>query len=127
MPHIEHFALFADDLDRLRRFYQEEFGMTVALDNSRAPVRGYFLADPRGGVLEIIERPAGTAVGSTRYLCHAAFWVEDFDAARDRLAAGGATFESETAIDTPDFRTLFFADPAGNRCQIVWRSQPLVP
>jgi glyoxylase I family protein len=126
MPHIEHFALFADDLDALKGFYEEEFGLKVVLDNSKAPVRGYFLADPRGCIIELIERPAGAEVGSTRYLCHAAFWVDDFDAARDRLAARGASFEAETAIDIPAFRTLFFADPAGNRCQIVWRDKPLV-
>lgn len=125
MAHIEHFALFADDLDALKRFYETEFGLKVVLDNSRAPVRGYFLADPRGCVIELIERPAGAEVGSTRFLCHAAFWVDDFDAARDRLAGQGITFESDTALDTPDFRTLFFPDPAGNRCQIVWRSKPL--
>jgi catechol 2,3-dioxygenase-like lactoylglutathione lyase family enzyme len=127
MPHIEHFALFAEDLDGLRRFYEEEFGLKVVLDNSKAPTRGYFLADPRGCVIELIERPAGTEVGSTRFLCHVALWVDDYDATRERLASQGFVFESDSAIDTPDFRTLFFNDPAGNRCQIVWRSKPLVP
>ncbi len=127
MPHIEHFALFAEDLDGLRQFYESEFGFQVVLDNSRAPTRGYFLADPRGGVIELIERPAGTEVGSPYYVCHLAIWVDDFDAARERLAGQGFVFETNSAVDTPNFRTLFFPDPAGNRCQIVWRSQPLVP
>jgi glyoxylase I family protein len=127
MSRIEHFALFTDDLETLRAFYVEAMGLRVAVDNSRAPVAGYFLADDRGVALEIIQRPAGTPAPETRYACHAAFLVEDVVAARARLADRGCAFEEETAIDTEDFRTAFFRDPAGNRCQIVWRRSPLVP
>ncbi len=125
MARIEHFALFTDDLERLRTFYVETMGLTVVLDNSQAPVAGYFLGDDRGTMLEIIARPAGTPGAETRYVCHAAFWVDDYDAARAALAAHGARFETDTVVETPGFRTVFFRDPAGNRLQIVWRAQPL--
>jgi glyoxylase I family protein len=125
MAQIEHFALFADDLDALRDFYVGVMGMRVIVDNRRAPVPGYFLADERGGVLEIIARPAGTPAPATRYLCHVAFLVDDVPAARARLEASGARFEADTAVATEDFQTAFFDDPAGNRCQIVWRRAPL--
>jgi glyoxylase I family protein len=125
VAHIEHFALFADDLDALRAFYEEAFGMTVIVDNGKAPVRGFFLSDGAGGVLEIIERPGGVPAESTRYTCHAAFFVEDFDAARDALAKRGARFETDTVVDNPSMRTVFFDDPEGNRLQIVWRPRPL--
>jgi glyoxylase I family protein len=126
MARIEHFAVFGNDLERLRAFYVDVMGLRVVADNSQAPVRGYFLADDSGAMLEVIERPPGTVTGSTRYVCHAAFWVDDYVAARDRLAAQGASFEADTVIDTPAFRTAFCSDPEGNRVQIVWRQMPLV-
>ncbi len=125
MSKIEHFALFTDDLETLKTFYQDTMGLRVVLDNSKAPVAGYFLADDGGSVLEIIARPAGTPAANTRYVCHVAFYVDDFAAARASLEAQGAMFETDTLLDTDDFKTAFFQDPAGNRCQIVWRSHPL--
>lgn len=125
MARIEHFALFADDLDALRDFYRDAMGLRVILDNSRAPVRGYFLADDGGSVLELIERPRDRKPASTRHACHAAFLVEDFAAARRALEARGAVFEADTAVDNDAMRTAFFNDPDGNRLQIIWRSQPL--
>jgi glyoxylase I family protein len=125
MARIEHFAVFGDDLEALRAFYVETMGLRVLVDNSRAAVAGYFLGDDAGNALEIIARPAGAPGADTRYVCHAAFLVDDFPAARDRLARSGARFEPDTAIDNDDFRTAFFRDPAGNRLQIVWRARPL--
>ncbi len=127
MTRIEHFALFTDDLLALRDFYVDVLGLRVAVDNSQAPVAGYFLADDRGVALEIIQRPPGSAAVETRYACHAAFLVEDVEAARQRLEARGHAFETDTVVDTDGFKTAFFRDPAGNRCQIVWRREPLVP
>jgi glyoxylase I family protein len=125
MAHIEHFALFADDLESLRDFYTEALGLRVVADNSKAPVAGYFLADDSGCMLEIIERPPGTRKGSTRFLCHAAFLVDDYDLARADLEMRGAVLETETDVETGELRTSFFADPDGNRLQIVWRDRPL--
>jgi glyoxylase I family protein len=127
MARIEHFALFADDLDSLRRFYEDAFGMRVVLDNSKAPVRGYFLADDGGSVLELIERPGGVPAADTRYVCHTAFWVEDYPAAKAALERRGVVFETDTEVRTAAIQTGFFNDPEGNRCQIVWRSSPLRP
>ena len=125
MARIEHFALFGDDLERLRAFYTEAMGLRIIVDNSRAPVRGYFLADDGGCVLEIIERPPGTPTPSTRFACHAAFLVDDYEASKAALTALGARFEADTAVRTDEFRTEFFNDPQGNRLQIVWRAKPL--
>ena len=125
MARIEHFALFVSDLEAARDFYVEALGLRVLLDNSKAPIPGYFLADDAGTALEIIERPAGVPPVPTRYACHAAFLVPDLSAARADLEARGARFESETLVDSPDFQTAFFDDPDGNRLQIAWRSRPL--
>ena len=125
MARIEHFALFGDDLESLRAFYTESLGLRIIVDNSKAPVRGYFLSDEGGSVLEIIERPPGTPTPHTRYACHAAFWVGDYDSSKTALTDGGAVFETESEIHTESFKTGFFDDPQGNRLQIVWRAEPL--
>lgn len=125
MARIEHFAIFCENLQETRAFYQDVLGMVVVLDNSAAPVPGYFLRDDQGAILEIIARPPGTPGADTRYVCHVAFYVDDLKATQAKLEAKGFAFEADTAIHTPEFQTAFFRDPAGNRCQIVWRKTAL--
>ncbi|MFM7131120.1 MAG: VOC family protein [bacterium] len=123
---IEHVALFADDLEASRDFFMRVFGMRVVLDNSKAPVRGYFLANESGSVLEVIERPKGETNANQRFVCHVAFAVDDVAAARQAIEAEGLVFETDTVVDTPEFQTAFFRDPEGNRLQILKRLKPLV-
>jgi glyoxylase I family protein len=123
---IEHVALFADDLEASRDFFMRVFGMRVVLDNSKAPVRGYFLANESGSVLEVIERPKGETNANQRFVCHVAFAVDDVAAARKAIEAEGLVFETDTVVDTPEFQTAFFRDPEGNRLQILKRLKPLV-
>jgi glyoxylase I family protein len=125
MARIEHFALFAHNLETLRTFYEQHFGLKVVVDNSRADPPGYFLGDGRGGVLEIIARSPQERGAHQRYVCHIAFWVDDFEGARKSLEHAGARFETDTVVDNAAMRTAFFNDPEGNRCQIVWRQRPL--
>jgi glyoxylase I family protein len=125
MARIEHFAIFARDLDRLRDFYVGALGLRVVVDNSRAAVRGYFLADDHGGVLEIVERPGSEPAPDTRHVCHTAFYVDDYARARADLERRGVRFEGDTEVQNNEVRTGFFLDPEGNRCQIVWRGRPL--
>lgn len=125
MARIEHFAVFAGDLERTKDFYVDVLGLRVVVDNSRALVAGYFLGDDGGVALEVIRRPEGEPAAETRYVCHAAFLVDDYEAARTALVARGVAFEAETAVENESMRTEFFRDPDGNRCQIVWRARPL--
>jgi glyoxylase I family protein len=125
MARIEHFALFADNLEYLKAFYVDALGLRVIVDNSKAPVAGYFLADERGCALEIVQRPPGMPKVSTRFVCHPAFWVDDYDGARAELTKRGAVFETDTAVENVEIRTSFFDDPDGNRVQIVWRARGL--
>ena len=123
---IEHIALFADNLEASRDFFIRFFGMRVVLDNSTAPVRGYFLANEGGSILEVIERPKGQTNANQRYVCHVAFAVEDVLETRRLIEAEGLVFETDTVVDTPEFHTMFFRDPEGNRIQILKRLNPLV-
>ena len=82
---------------------------------------GYFLADDRGTAIEIIGRPPGQTGANQRWVCHLAFWVDDFPAASAALEERGVVIEADTYVDNEVLKTAFFNDPEGNRLQIVWR------
>lgn len=126
MAKIEHAALYAADLARLKDFYCQALGLRVAVDNSGADPAGFFLADDSGSALEIVARPAGESNVDQRFVCHLAFRVDDFHASRADLERRGVAFESGTEVMNDQVNTAFFADPEGNRCQIVWRRRPIV-
>ena len=58
-----------------------------------------------------------------RWVCHFAFWTDNYQKTRAELEAQGIVFETDTAVDNESIKTAFFDDPAGNRCQIVWRAK----
>lgn len=124
MASLEHFAIYADDAPALRQFYEDVFGMKTVVESGGDPP-GYFLVDDRGMAIEIIGRPRGQTNANQRWVCHMAFWVDDFAAARDALLARGMVFESDTLADNDSIQTAFFNDPEGNRLQIVRRSKRL--
>jgi glyoxylase I family protein len=124
MSTIEHFAIYAADAPKLKDFYTSAFGLKVVFDSGGDPP-SYFLADDRGTALEIIGRPPGQAGANQRWVCHLAFWVNDFPASRADLERRGFSFEADTLVDNESFKTAFFNDPEGNRCQIVWRKRRL--
>ena len=123
MPRIEHFAIYADDTTALADFYVALLGMRVVKKGTGDPP-GYFLADGHGGAIELIGRPAGAAVNQ-RWVCHLAFWSDEMPALEARVQALGLAIEHDTRVDEDVMQTFFFNDPAGNRCQIVWRREPL--
>jgi glyoxylase I family protein len=98
--------------------------MKVLVDNGGDPP-GYFLGDGSAGAIEIIGRPAGQTGANQRWVCHVAFWVDDYPNVYESLKARGIAFEADTAVDTDAVKTAFFLDPEGNRCQIVWRRSKL--
>jgi glyoxylase I family protein len=124
MATIEHCAIYAADAPALKDFYVEAFGLRLVREGGGTPP-GYFLADDRGTAIEIIGRPAGQAGANQRWVCHLAFWTDDFAASQTRLRERGVTFEADTFVDTEAVRTAFFNDPEGNRLQIVWRRDRL--
>jgi len=124
MSTIEHVAIYAADAPRLKDFYVDAFGMKVVFESGGDPP-GYFLTDDRGFAVEIIGRPAGQSGANQRWVCHLAFWVDDFRAALAALERRGITFEADTFVDNDDLQTAFFNDPEGNRLQIVRRKKRL--
>jgi glyoxylase I family protein len=108
----------------LKNFYVDAIGLKVIVEAGGDPP-AYFLADESGMALEIIGRPESEPAVNQRWVCHLAFWVDDYASARSALEQRGVTFESETVVDHDAMRTAFFNDPEGNRCQIAWRKRPL--
>ena len=124
MSTIEHFAIYAADAPKLKDFYVDAFDMRVLVEGKGDPP-GFFLGDSAGGSIEIIGRPRGQSGVNQRWVCHVAFWVNDYAAARAKLEARGMTFETDTVVENDTVKTAFFLDPEGNRCQIVWRKNRL--
>jgi glyoxylase I family protein len=124
MAMIEHFAVYADNPTALKDFYVKAFGLQVLVVNPGDPP-AYFLGDDFDTAIEIIGRPPGQAGVNQRWVCHMAFWVDDYRAARLALEELGVTFETDTAVDDDHLKTAFFNDPEGNRCQIVRRAKRL--
>ncbi|MDG3005237.1 VOC family protein [Paludisphaera mucosa] len=126
MARLEHFAIYAADLEALKDFYVRTMGLRVVRAGGGNPPGGYFLADDHGGAIELIARPADQSNADQRWVCHLAFWVDDVAAKQAELENLGLAFETDTAADDESIKTSFFQDPEGNRCQLVWRSKPLV-
>ena len=124
MSSIEHFAIYADDAPALKSYYEAAFGMKTVFAGAGDPP-GFFLMDDRGMAIEIIGRPKGQTGANQRWVCHLAFWVEDFSATLATFEKRGVTFEADTLVDNDSLRTAFFNDPEGNRLQIVWRKTKL--
>jgi glyoxylase I family protein len=124
MSRIEHFAVYAADPTALAEFFVKALGLHEIVANP-GPPPAYFLADDHGMALEVLARPEGETAVNQRWICHLAFWVDDFVTTRNQLASLGIVFEEETLVETDEIKTAFFKDPAGNRCQIVWRRRKL--
>jgi glyoxylase I family protein len=124
MSTIEHIAIYAADAPKLKDFYTQAFGLKVVFESGGDPP-GYFLTDDRGFAVEIIGRPPGQPGANQRWVCHLAFWVDDFQRSRAALEQRGISFEADTFVDNDQIKTAFFNDPEGNRLQIVWRKNRL--
>ncbi len=124
MSRIEHFAVYAAQPTVLKDFYVSALGLRVIVESSGDPP-AYFLADDHGMAIEVLGRPPDSPEINQRWVCHLAFWVDDFATTRAELERRGIRFEDETMVQTDELKTAFFKDPGGNRCQIVWRRRQL--
>jgi glyoxylase I family protein len=125
---IEHFALNVPDPVAFAAWYQTHLGLTVVRHLPEAN-QTHFLADARGGVIEIYRNPAAPvpAYAEMHHLVlHLAFESADADADRARLLAAGATFVE--AVLPPDGSKLYMLrDPWGVALQLCRRARPLLP
>ncbi len=124
---IEHVAIFADDTVALKDWYCELFDMEVVFTGEgEMPV--FFVKDANGVCFEIIPRrqPEQKMEIDSGLFFHLAFQTDDFDKTVQCLKEKGVQLEDEMSSFTGT-RIVFFYDIAGNRCQVVWRQEPLTP
>ena len=101
---ICHIALPAPDVERSAAFYAGVFGWRVrrrgegtSFDDGVGEVSGHF-----------VPHTAAAEPGLLVYL-----WVDDLDAALERLRQAGGTVVAPPGVD-PGERTALFRDPGGN-------------
>jgi glyoxylase I family protein len=124
MSRIEHFAVYSADPTALKDFYVGALGLHVIVESGGDPP-AFFLADDHGMAIEVLGRAPDLPEINQRWVCHLAFWVDDFAATHAGLTQLGIEFEAETLVHNDELKTAFFKDPGGNRCQIVWRRRAL--
>lgn len=103
MSRLSHVVVFTPDVERMRRFYQDQIGVAVAREG-----HGWVALRPAGAALWL------HALGERhRREIAIAFHVEDLDAAVTALRAHG-TGVTERESDAIFGRVAYFRDPEGN-------------
>ena len=113
---INHTTYNVRDKDAALKWYQEVLGLKQIpkMVNSE---NLYWLQLPSGAMVHIIENPEAPSAPSH----HAAFQVDDIEAARAALTAKGVeTTEIQTRNDGQ--RAFYLQDPDGNRIEICTQS-----
>jgi lactoylglutathione lyase len=127
--HIEHVALWTNDLDRLRRFYETYFG-GVAGPRYSNPAKGfasYFLTFDTSARLELMSRPELDPAGPERAqigagYVHLAMSVGSeaaVDTITRRLRADGFPIVGEPRRTGDGYYESVVADPDGNLIEIT--------
>ena len=123
---IDHPAIACYDVQRQINWYCNNLGMRVIARGQTAALVGYG-EDASGGTM--IELMAVKHQGSPPVevpthcpgLRHLALRVKNFDEAKAKLIAAGATFMGEPGAAVGGGRIQSFRDPEGNELQIVER------
>lgn len=127
MIRLEHLALWVGDLEAMRRFYTEYFGMTASARyvNSAKGFASYFLSSGAANArIELMNGPASAQArpGSAHLgLAHFAFSVggrEQVDRLTERLRADGYTVAGEPRTTGDGYYESVVLDPEGNRIEI---------
>lgn len=125
---INHLAIYADDLELLREFYEKYFGFVSGpeYENKSKNFTSYLLGvEGEGARLELMHIPglaAGCGTDKRLGLTHFSISVggkEQVDALTERLRADGYTVLSEPRTTGDGFYESAIADPDGNYVEIT--------
>ncbi len=125
---IEHIAIWADDIEQLRQFYTEYFGMhsNDMYTNPRKQFRSYYLSfdedKTRIEIMSMPDRMEPTSRGQMKGLAHFAISVgskEQVLALTERLRSNGYTILSEPRTTGDGCFESAVADPEGNTVEIT--------
>jgi catechol 2,3-dioxygenase-like lactoylglutathione lyase family enzyme len=119
-------AVYADDMERARRFYEEVMGLKPMFTDSRltaydAGARSVLLLFKRGASVETVTTPRGTIPGHDGSgALHLAFAIDadELAAWEERLKVRGV--EIEGRMDWPRGGTsIYFRDPDGHLIELA--------
>lgn len=124
---IEHLAIWVNDLESVRAFYQEAFGCraNAKYRNPKTGFESYFLSFEDGARIELMQRPdvnERLAGPERQGLAHLAISVgppPEVDALTERLVRQGATLVSGPRRTGDGYYESVLVDPEGNRLELV--------
>lgn len=125
---IEHIAIWADDIELLRRFYTKYFNLECGsrYTNPTKRFTSYFLSfgedKTRMELMHIPDMQSPASRGDLKGLAHFAISVgsrENVNSLTERLRADGYTVLSEPRTTGDGCYESAVADPEGNRVEIT--------
>lgn len=125
--HIEHLALYVQDLEGMKQFYQRYFNAqpNSGYHNPKTGLRSYFLTFEEGCRLELMHRPEVTGREkppiAAGYI-HLAFTVGErarVDALTQQLRQDGYTVCSGPRVTGDGYYESCILDPEGNQIELV--------
>ena len=125
---IEHIAIWAKDLEKMKAFYVNTFGMTSneLYHNTTKNFKSYFLSSQSGGPrIELMTRPdiQDSRANSEIYgIAHLAFSVgskEKVDEMTEKLRNSGHEILGEPRTTGDGYYESVIADPEGNKIELT--------
>lgn len=127
--HIHHIAIWAQDLEAQRAFYEKHFSMRAGpkYTNPRTGFQSYFLSFESGAQIEMMSRgdiagrvvePPAEAIGYA-HLSISVGSPEAVDALTGRLEQSGVTVIGQPRRTGDGYYEAVIFDPEGNRVEIV--------
>lgn len=129
MISIEHLAVWVNDLEAMRTFYQQHFGARAndLYHNQKKGFRSYFLTFPGGGPrLELMQRPdvpdelaPGKEVRGFTHFAMALGSESAVEELTETLRAAGCTVVGEARTTGDGYYESVVLDPEGNRLELT--------
>lgn len=126
---IEHLAIWVNDIEAMKAFYANWFGMRCneKYTNPKKQFESYFLSGDGGGArIELMYRPDilpntghnNAAIGLA-HLAISAGSREEVDALTEKLRAEGYTIAGEPRVTGDGYYESVVLDPEGNHIEIT--------
>jgi len=102
---LRHIAIIVPDPDKARQFFEDAFGMAV-VGQAR---RGVYVSDGTLNIALLKQGHADEALG----VAHFGIWVDDLDAAEERITAAGGSYVTGRPSSPNSFYEAKFKTPTG--------------
>ena len=125
--HLEHVALYVEDLEAMKAFYVRHFGATAnsKYHNPRTGLQTYFLSFEGGARLEIMQRPGLIPKASGEHVLgytHISFKLgsmEKVDQLTKELQESGCPLLNAPRTTGDGYYESVLSDPEGNLIELV--------